>query len=1292
MMIVASNNITLSNVNDGSTPYVHIAYANSADGTDGFYVSGGGTNLLLNTQSFDSNWAWENIDHSFANGFLTLSGRNNGVSRMYQALADGNPNGKTFSLSFDARISADYDSQLVQVKVGPYDAPNLINITSKDSQLYKVENWQWVGQSGTLSFFVNSGKVDISNLKLEYGSVATPWCPAPSEMNPTYMGAYTDYTQEASLDPTAYQWSLIKGSDGTPGKDGLGIRSTTITYQSGASGTVQPTGTWVANPPSVADGDYLWTRIVWNYTDGTSETGYSVSKAGEKGDKGDDGPQGIPGPPGADGKTSYLHIAYANSADGKTGFTTSPDTKISYNYMGTYTDYTQAGSTDPTNYTWVPMFDSTKKRNFTSQPTTPYAVGDTWTESGATYFCTTAKDSGAFDQNDWTMQQLTIHSLAPSVTNSLYNDNLLLGTGNKLIKTGTNTVNQWYYPYLLANGYNVASLASALGTQFTISFDWSVSGSSPSGTFNAQWSDVPWDLGPTVTVSSSNTSGHISNTFSVSTDSKNVANMVGFRLDNFVGTLTVSNMKLEKGSVATPWCLSQSELTTTTRDYKGVTLNDNGLTATAGSTTVAMNSNDGFLINNASGQVFHVDTSGNLTMKGNITAGDISGVNFTGNNLTLAGDLKVSGGHIILGDTAVLDSQGLSLKGGGLSISDSQGNQTTYIKPDGTFTTNKGYFEGDITAHKLILDSSTSSINMGGGVFQVNSKGDVIANSFTATDVKITGGTYTQGDFHSPAIHAANIYSGDIYTATLHGGQIIGNEIVSSKLYSTKRESAIGTYYPISNSVYTPSFFVNDSGTISVHTTFPRSLSLATGISKPNDSNDNVGPVFKINEAFDRNTLAGSIGYGKGYDYPVPYLYGQQGGMPSYPIDSDELSIVWLNDVTKDTLLKQTYCDNYRYTQIASVSGITSDYKSKVGRIKINFGIVDSYGSYDVDDDTSAGGIHDLILVLTTGPINEGDLYHVDPQMAYFNNMNSDIKIKMVSKKVLTGATGHAYYNLYGELSTQDLGPADTYYLGVLQQGFVKSEKADSNMTWKIQIDNLDVVPDSTIDSDQSYYMPRVGGSYRELAISPNGSITTQMSRGLLTTTSAYNAEYITFSSSVAHHQPYWTTVSSDGIGFSIGDNSASQDHNGNNNGLFTRQCIYFSGDSNTNGISMDNYGNIHAQKDSRSWNVEDKNGNEVFSVPLDGSSSVNFDVPQSNHGGLQIGWVYFDSSSYNWAGTVPAIYNVDGNNVKGFAMYDQYLIAFSNGSCSILIDNAGDLYKPRENVGTNTSSGHKSA
>lgn len=158
--------------------------------------NGGGVNLLLNTQNFDRNWIWDQIGHSFANGVLTLSGTNNGSFRMYQAVADGNPTGKTFSLSFNAKISADCDSQLVQVKAGPYDAPKWINITSKDSQLYKIENWQWSGQSGTFSFYVINGKVDISNLKLEYGSVATPYSPNPADL--ATQSAFSELSQ--SLD------------------------------------------------------------------------------------------------------------------------------------------------------------------------------------------------------------------------------------------------------------------------------------------------------------------------------------------------------------------------------------------------------------------------------------------------------------------------------------------------------------------------------------------------------------------------------------------------------------------------------------------------------------------------------------------------------------------------------------------------------------------------------------------------------------------------------------------------------------------------------------------------------------------------------------------------------------------------------------------------------------------------------------------------------------------------------------------------------------------------------------
>lgn len=90
---------------------------------------------------------------------------------------------------------------------------------------------------------------------------------------------------------------------------------------------------------------------------------------GEKGEQGEQGPpgpqgapgldgiqgpkgdQGIPGKDGKDGKTQYTHIAYANSADGKTGFSTTDGTNKLY--IGQYTDYTQADSTDAAKYTWT---------------------------------------------------------------------------------------------------------------------------------------------------------------------------------------------------------------------------------------------------------------------------------------------------------------------------------------------------------------------------------------------------------------------------------------------------------------------------------------------------------------------------------------------------------------------------------------------------------------------------------------------------------------------------------------------------------------------------------------------------------------------------------------------------------------------------------------------------------------------------------------------------------------------------------------------------------------------------
>ena len=157
--------------------------------------------------------------------------------------------------------------------------------------------------------------------------------------------SYTDNTSETGYTKTYIAKDGNTGKDGIAGKDGVGIKSTTITYAKSSNGTTAPNSGWSSSIPNTSPGDFLWTKTVWGYTDNTSETGYSVSKIGK------DGSQGIPGKAGADGKTPYFHTAWSNSADGTKDFSTSQAGEKEY--IGTYTDYVKADSTDPKKYTWM---------------------------------------------------------------------------------------------------------------------------------------------------------------------------------------------------------------------------------------------------------------------------------------------------------------------------------------------------------------------------------------------------------------------------------------------------------------------------------------------------------------------------------------------------------------------------------------------------------------------------------------------------------------------------------------------------------------------------------------------------------------------------------------------------------------------------------------------------------------------------------------------------------------------------------------------------------------------------
>lgn len=160
-----------------------------------------------------------------------------------------------------------------------------------------------------------------------------------------YLGIATNrLAKEADLsDPTQYTWVKIKGKQGIPGTAGKDGKTTYFHMKYSA----------VPNPTSYSDmtetpNKYIGTYADYELDDSTDPSKYTWGKF--QGDNGEDGADGIPGKNGENGETSYVHFAYATSADGKTGFSIT-DT-VGKTYMGQYADFEKADSEDPTKYRW----------------------------------------------------------------------------------------------------------------------------------------------------------------------------------------------------------------------------------------------------------------------------------------------------------------------------------------------------------------------------------------------------------------------------------------------------------------------------------------------------------------------------------------------------------------------------------------------------------------------------------------------------------------------------------------------------------------------------------------------------------------------------------------------------------------------------------------------------------------------------------------------------------------------------------------------------------------------------
>lgn len=175
------------------------------------------------------------------------------------------------------------------------------------------------------------------------------------------------------------------GQDGIPGADGTDGKTTYFHVK--YSSVPNPTSSsQMTETPS----KYIGTYVDFVMQDSTNPRDYTWSQF-----RGDPGENGIPGTNGQDGRTSYLHIAYANSSDGYTDFSTTNST--GREYMGQYVDYTERDSESPHMYKWskikgedgtdgtiksdTPPDDKTKLWYDTVNNVLKYWDGEKWVEA-----------------------------------------------------------------------------------------------------------------------------------------------------------------------------------------------------------------------------------------------------------------------------------------------------------------------------------------------------------------------------------------------------------------------------------------------------------------------------------------------------------------------------------------------------------------------------------------------------------------------------------------------------------------------------------------------------------------------------------------------------------------------------------------------------------------------------------------------------------------------------------------------------------------------------------------------
>lgn len=351
---------------DGKTSYFHVKYSNDGGKTFtpnngeevGTYI-GTYSDFKIEDSTSVSAYTWAKIKgEQGERGLQGIQGER-GEQGVPGKDGSNGANGKTsyFHIKYSSVANPTSSSQMTETPntyIGTY--VDYTEADSSDPSKYTWSRFQGIqGDKGIPGTDGTNGKTSYLHIAYANSADGKTGFDVSNSANKLYIGQYTDFNPTDSTDHTKYSWTKIKGEQGAQGakgdkgNDGTSVKITdkSVTYQASTSGTTTPTGAWVANPPTVAKGQYLWTKTVVTYSDGNSTTAYSVAYQGTNGANGQNG---SPGRGVKSTEVTYQIWNNGTSTPNGTWVAAVPDTTADKPYLWTRTVITYTDNTKSTSY------------------------------------------------------------------------------------------------------------------------------------------------------------------------------------------------------------------------------------------------------------------------------------------------------------------------------------------------------------------------------------------------------------------------------------------------------------------------------------------------------------------------------------------------------------------------------------------------------------------------------------------------------------------------------------------------------------------------------------------------------------------------------------------------------------------------------------------------------------------------------------------------------------------------------------------------------------------------------